>query len=227
MTSDLYYCLGEHIDALDDDTGAWFPATIAAIIEDNDDNNNKNNSHTYFVTFRKPSLGGRVPRRLSQIRPLSSKMLNIFNDLNPGQAVLVLVEPVRTWQVGLIEQTIRDLRYSKKTAGKVVISLLMGINSNESKNSSGGTVLQQYVHQFKVGTLMELQSNVLRTERSPELEEVLRNGLPLRSSKYFLFFVPKILNSYFFQDSTSPTVPLVVMTHPLNFAPFAAVQFAA
>lgn len=185
LTSDLYYCLGEHIDALDDDTGAWFPATIAAIIKDDDnDNNNNNSGHTYIVTFRKPSLGGRIPRCLSQIRPPSSKLFNSFDDLSPGQAVLVLVESVRNWQVGLIEQTIRDLRYSKKkSAGKVVISLVMGINSNEN----GGTVLQQYVHQFKIGTLLELQSNVPRTQRSPELETVLKNGLPSGSSKYLLF----------------------------------------
>ena len=209
LTSDLYYCLGEHIDALDDDTAAWFPATIAAIIEDeNDDNNNNNNnsvSHTYFVTFCKPSLGGRVPRRLSQIRPPSSKPLNSFDILSPGQAVLVLVEPVRTWQVGLIEQTIRDFRYSKKkSAGKVVISLVMGVNSNEGECDGGGTVVQQYVHQFKAGTLLELQSNVLRTERSPELEEVLRNGLPSGSSKYLLFFCTQNTKPYLFLGFYEP-----------------------
>ena len=63
--------------------------------------------------------------------------------------------------------------------------MVIGINSNEN----GGTVLQQYVHQFNVGTLIELQSNVPRTERSPELEEVLKNGLPSGSSKYLLFFL--------------------------------------
>lgn len=195
MTSDLFYNVHEHIDALDDASGAWFPARITAIINATNPNSpNEMSQNTYIVVYRKPSLGGGpVPRSLAQIRPPSTVMITSFGELSPGGAVLVLVE--RHWYVGLVEQTTRDWRYSKLRArgggrgdrsggGKVVLSLVRSTSSTTPTSALTGTVFEQYVHQFKLGTMLQLQSTVLRSERSPHLEETLKNGVPFGSSKY-------------------------------------------
>ena len=207
---DPFYNIGDHIDALDQETGSWNPAIIKSIIK-------KNEFHSsYCITFRKQSLYGSgvtIQRTLEQIRPQSNQPIS-FDQLYPSQSILYLHE--KRWFVAVIERVSQHYRKKikdKKLGGKVWLNIF------RPKTDDKPIAIEQLIVRYNRENFLKLEKNISKIERDARLEQVITKGMINKSNFVKREFYPKyneiiiklflILN----KDSTIQTAMNVWMIH--------------
>ncbi|XP_054162429.1 E3 ubiquitin-protein ligase UHRF1-like, partial [Oppia nitens] len=157
LESDDYYRVGEHVDALDSDTGAWFEATISKILS-----NSSTLEHRYCVNFYRQSLGTNIYLKLSYIRPQASVIIS-FDELRAGQRVLANFnadspEERGYWYECRVEKKLTKPK--RKLFSTIYVSDI---------------VLKHQLIRY-VNEIYQIESTVRIIERSPELENLIQCG---------------------------------------------------
>lgn len=157
IAEDEYYRVGDYVDAVDSETGAWFEAKITRISKTA---NKSGFDHKYCVDFEKQSIGTNIALNLQQIRPQSSKLI-AFEDLNEGQVVLANFS-AESDQRGYWY----DCRIEKKSTKSRALygSICMA-----------GVVLERQRIRL-IDEIYAIEANSVRSERSPEDEVLIRLG---------------------------------------------------
>ena len=164
IEEDEYYRVGDHIDALDSDTGAWFEATIATI-----SSNKSGFVRKYYVNFEKESIGSNVALSLQQIRPQSTKLI-AFDELKEGQVVLANFTTDDSQQRGYWYECRIDNKVLKDRAlyGSICMADVM--------------LDRQRIR--LIDEIYAIETNLMRSERSPDHQKLIRFGPKAKRESY-------------------------------------------
>ena len=166
IDEDDYYRVGDYVDALDSDTGAWFEARVTKISSINSNEENK-----YYVIFERESIGSNIALGLQQIRPQSSTKI-AFDDLREGQVVLANFNSDSNKERGYWY----ECRIDKK------------LNTNKTLYVSvymADIALKRQKIRF-IDEIYKIETNIKRSERSIDDEVLIQFGAKTKREFPFL-----------------------------------------
>ncbi|XP_015791215.2 E3 ubiquitin-protein ligase UHRF1-like, partial [Tetranychus urticae] len=94
VDKDDYYLIGDHVDCLHPEIGAWFEGKVCGLYQ-----LNSSNQTLYEIKFWKSSLPETVKVTINGIRPQSYQQIRLY-DLNPGDLILANSNLTNPGQIG-------------------------------------------------------------------------------------------------------------------------------
>ncbi len=167
IEEDEYYRVGDSVDALNTDMGAWFEAKLIKI------SSNSSFEHKYYVDFEKHSIGTNVPLELHQIRPKSSVLIS-FDNIKEGDIVLANFNSNSTKERGYWYDCKIEKKFQFET--KLLATIFMG-----------EVTLKRQQIQF-IDEIYKIETNIKRNMRSKD-DEVLFQFSECKRKLQLIFFV--------------------------------------
>lgn len=172
VPSDEFYSIGEFVDALHPDFGAWFEARVHRIVRPA-----RAAKSIYYVRFIKSSLGELIPLGLSKIRPQSWRRLG-FEEVSEGDTLLANFSLNQSDRRGAHDERgfWYDARVTRKDSRRKRLYATIFIGDTTSVKDQRLRFVNDPV------PLYVIEPNVQRAQRGIDINEIIGKGSP-RPSK--------------------------------------------